>query len=535
MEPAALAGTQSGTSHASALDLRFMVKRFGAVTAVNDVNLAFSAGEVHALLGENGAGKSTLMNLAAGFLAPDQGEIWVGGRQVRFGSPRDALAVGIGMVHQHFRLVDAFTVAENLAIGADDVSPRTSSRQLNKRADLIAEQFGMPVQSARLVGTLSVGEKQRVEILRTLSRGTRVLILDEPTAVLTPEESEGLCENLRQMAAQGTCIIFISHKLKEVLSVADRISVMRKGNLHATVPREGCDVVSLSRMMFDDVSDEFASVALTPYDGARSDVVVVEDLVCSDDRGAAALRGVSFTVRDHEVLGVVGVAGNGQQELEQVITGLRQADSGTVRIGGEPVRDVRSAMSAGLAHIPEDRMGSGLVGSQTIWRNAIMRNYRTAPVTQGGVIRAKVARAYAADLADRVDLSTRDVGVLVQHLSGGNAQKLLVGREFDGDRRAVVAVNPTQGLDVKAATTVRTRLLEARDRGLAVLLISADLDEVLTLSDRVVVIYEGRIVGEFTDAASHRDVIGRYMGGGHLSAESPGTSDSDSGATDDSD
>lgn len=495
------------------LQLRGLVKMFGDLVAVNRVDIDFVPGEVHALLGENGAGKSTLMNLAAGFLTPDAGEIRVDGEPLRFATPKDALAAGVGMVHQHFRLVERFTVAENLAIGDRGVPRLTSSRMLNRRAEEIAERYGMPIQSARPVGTLSVGEKQRVEILRTLSRGARVLILDEPTAVLTPDESEQLCGNLRAMAGEGAAIVFISHKLNEVLAVADRISVMRKGELFATRDRSECDLGTLAKMMFEDARDDSSGIELPDYAGPRRDVLVVSGLRARDDRGVHTVRDIDLVVREHEIVGVVGVAGNGQHELEEVITGLRRPEAGQVTVDGKRVERVRGAMKAGLAHIPEDRLGSGLAAGQPIWRNAIMRNYRRPPVASGVFVRSGQAKTFAQRLVGRVDLSTDDVSTLVQHLSGGNAQKLLVGRELEGDRLAVVAVNPTQGLDVKAARAVRTRLVEAREHGLAVLLISADLDEVLELADRVLVLYEGRMVGEFPRAAIDRDAIGRLMGG----------------------
>lgn len=495
------------------LELRGIEKSFGPVTAVHRLDISFSSGQVHALLGENGAGKSTLMNIAAGFLTPDAGRILLEGQTVQFSAPRDAIAAGIGMIHQHFRLVDKFTVAENLAVGARDVGSSVSARSLRARAQEIAERYGLDIDPGRTVGSLSVGERQRVEILRTLSRGARLLILDEPTAVLTPEESDRLCERLRAFAAEGVTVVFISHKLNEVLSVADSISIMRKGRLHATLPRAECTIDSLARMMFD----EPGVMGQGRPEAIRSEgriVIDVDQLSTKDEHGVATLSAVSFTVHDHEIVGIVGVAGNGQQQLERAVSGLNAAESGSVKIAGRPVRDVDSASRAGLGHVPEDRLGIGLVGAQPIWRNAILRSYRRPPVSQRGVIRSGVAKSLAGQLAARVDLSTQDSSVLVQHLSGGNAQKLLVGRELAGERKALVVVNPTQGLDVKAAAAVRARLVQARDEGLAILLISADLDETLGIADRVLVLYEGRIVGEFTEELVDRDRIGLLMGGG---------------------
>lgn len=497
----------------SVLELRGIEKRFGSVTAVHRLSIEFAVGQVHALLGENGAGKSTLMNIAAGFLTPDAGRIIVDGRPLSFGAPRDAIAMGIGMVHQHFRLVDKFTVAENLAIGARDVGSLTSGRELRERAALIAEQYSLALEPDRVVGSLSVGERQRVEILRTLSRGARVLILDEPTAVLTPEESERLCERLRALAAGGVAVVFISHKLNEVLSVADSISVMRRGRLHATVARQDASIESIARMMFEDVSEASGPRPMA-YPDARADVIVLSSLSMRDERGLPSLQSVSMKVGDHEIVGVVGVAGNGQRALEHVVSGIAEADEGTVTVGDAVVSGVRGAETAGLAHVPEDRLGTGLVGAQPIWRNSILRKYRQGPIRRRGVIRTKLARRFAQDLAAEVDLSTSDVNVLVQHLSGGNAQKLLVGRELSGETKALVVVNPTQGLDVKAAMAVRQRLVDARTSGLAILLITADLDEAIAISDRILVLYEGRIVGEFPRDAADRDRIGLLMGGG---------------------
>ncbi len=495
------------------LELTGIVKRFGDLTAVSSFDIAFTPGQVHALLGENGAGKSTLMNVAAGFLTPDVGKIVVGGQQVRFGSPKDAIDAGIGMVHQHFSLVEQFTVAQNLAIGARDIGRLTSIKELNTRALEIGERYGLGVSPSKVVGSLSVGEKQRVEILRTLSRGAKVLILDEPTAVLIPEESEQLCKNLRAMAAAGATIIFISHKLNEVLSVADHVSVMRGGELVDSRERSKCDLESLAKSMFEDYAVSVEKPRSTAVKSAGEEVMVVRGIRARDDRGAVALKDLSLNVHAHEIVGLVGVAGNGQQELEQIVAGIRKPDGGSVSIHGTQVDNVQDALKAGLGYIPEDRRGTGLVPSQPIWLNSILRVYKMDSVSNGVIIKIGKAKKYARDLAESIDLSTNDVTTLVQHLSGGNAQKLLAGRELSGDKRAVVAVNPTQGLDVKAAAAVRERLLQARDEGMAVLLISADLDEVVLISDRIVVLYEGAVVGEYAAQHADLDEIGRLMGG----------------------
>jgi simple sugar transport system ATP-binding protein len=451
------------------------------------------------------------MNISAGFIAPDTGDILVRGRHVRFRTPKDALVAGIGMVHQHFRLVEQFTVAENLAIGASDIQNLTSSAALNQRATELEQRFGLSLDPTRIVAELSVGEKQRVEIVRTLARGARVLILDEPTAVLTPQESERLSETLRAMASAGTTIVLISHKLNEVLAVADRISVLRQGQLEATLMRQECDVSGLARLMVGRDLPERPRVHQVESTGGE--VLRVEDVEATDERGLQCLKKVNFSVSEREIVAIAGVAGNGQRELEEIVTGLRDADAGSVSVGGARRRGVREFIGAGLAHIPEDRKGMGLVPSQPIWRNAILKNYRRAPISRGPVMRQSEARRFAAGLAAQVNLSTENVGTPVQHLSGGNAQKLLAGRELDGDRRVVVAVNPTQGLDIGAAAAVRSALLGARDRGMGVLLISADLDEVLEIADRILVLYGGEIVGECRAVDAERDDLGLLMGG----------------------
>jgi simple sugar transport system ATP-binding protein len=513
----AVVGHDDGAAGVPAITLRGIRKRFDQVVAVDGVDLAFAPGEVHALLGENGAGKSTLMNIVAGFLAPDTGEIELDGQSVLFRSPRDALAAGIGMVHQHFRLVEQFTVAENLAIGSADAGAKGSRGGLVRWAAEIGERFGLGIEPDKPLWRLSVGEKQRVEILRTLARGAKVLVLDEPTAVLTPPESHALLETVRRMAAEGATIIFISHKLNEVLSVADRITVMRRGQLVQTLPRAECDIPSLARLMVGDAATpEGVSVERTGRPSSGEPALVASGLSAHDERGVLALDDVSLTVARGEIVGVAGVAGNGQKELEEVLAGLRKPTSGTIRVGGRDLvgQSVRRFIEAGVAHIPEDRKGMGLVPSEPIWRNAILKRDREAPIARGPLLRSREAKRVARELAAKVNLSTDNVNTSVGHLSGGNAQKLLAGRELEGDRTVVIAVNPTQGLDVGAIAAVWRQLVAARDRGLGVLLISADLDEVLHLSDRILVQYEGRMVGEFVREDVERDHVGVLMGGG---------------------
>ena len=503
----------------SRLELRGITKTFGDFVAVDDVSLSLHEGEVHAILGENGAGKTTLMNAVAGFLTPDAGTVLLDGKPIHIRVPGDALKVGIGMVHQHFRLIEQLTVAENLVLGSAGGRRVIRERDLVKQAEVLAAPFGFSVDPRKPVWQLSVGEKQRVEILRVLGRGARVLILDEPTAVLSPTEADALCATLRRMAREdGATVVFISHKLQEVLAVSDRITVMRHGKLVQTLRRSSCDPELLVRLM---VGEQRQSEMLSRIEAHRSEsageiALAVRDLKARDDLGLTALAGVSFQLRSGEILGVAGVAGNGQKELEEVLVGLRPPESGVVVIGGTAfgARDAHALRARRVGYIPEDRNGVGLIPTETIWRNAIMKAYRSSPIRRGVMLDRAAAKEYALQLARRVRLSTENTAALVQHLSGGNAQKLLVGRELDGNPTVLVAVSPTQGLDVGAVDGVWEQLIAALDRNVAILLISPDLDEVMAMADRVIVLYEGAIVGEFGRDELDRHAIGLLMTGG---------------------
>jgi simple sugar transport system ATP-binding protein len=494
--------------------LRGLTKRFGELTAVDAVDLELRRGEVHALLGENGAGKTTLMSILAGFLVPDEGQILIDGKPVAFTAPRDAIEMGIGMVHQHFRLVEKFTVAENLALGDREVPQLLDGRILDTRVRDWCEQFGLDIDPEAAIWQLSIGEQQRVEVLRALARGAQLLVLDEPTSVLTPQESDALCRTLREMAAGGKTVVFISHKLNEVMAVADRVTVMRAGRGLQTFERSECNPEMLVQLM---VGKNAPSVRRddVPSGELGRPVIRLNAISALDHRGLEALRDVSLTVHSGEIVGIAGVAGNGQAELADVITGARSPSKGAVTIDGADMarKKPRAFIRQGLAYIPDDRRGTGLVPSQPIWRNAILKSYRDAPISRGVVIDTGRAKRFAEGLAEQVDLSTRDVNTPVEHLSGGNAQKLLAGRELGEGNSAVVAVNPTQGLDVGAAADVARALLAARARGMGVLLISHDLDELLRLSDRIAVLYEGRIAGEFESEQADRKRIGMVMGG----------------------
>jgi simple sugar transport system ATP-binding protein len=491
-----------------------IVKRFGSVTALAGVSLDIRAGEVHALLGENGAGKTTLMKVLGGFLAADEGSITVGGRVVEFSRPKDALACGIGMVHQHFRLVDRFTAAENIALGHDGDEKRLDRRHLKQTAQELMDTYGLVVPLDVPVWQLSLGEQQRVEILRILAGGAQTLILDEPTAVLTPEEADVLGGLLRKLAASGRAVVLISHKIREILEYADRATVLRAGRSVGTVVLRDSSAEQLSAMMFA----EHTTTRPARRPGHTIDdraALTASGISVDGDRGLEAVHDLSLTVRRGEIVGIAGVAGNGQVELAEALVGLRPTSGGTIEVDGKELTgsSPRDFSHAGAAYIPEDRMTMGLSRSDPIWRNAILRCYDQGPIARGPFLRRTVARQHAATLSRQVNLSTDDVYTPVFQLSGGNAQKLLVGREIEAGYNAVVAVNPTQGLDISAVAQVAEMLVAASEAGVGTLLISSELEEVMRLSDRIFVLYEGRFVAEFEGEKADRALIGQLMAG----------------------
>jgi ABC-type uncharacterized transport system ATPase subunit len=476
------------------------------------VDLEVAPGEVHALLGENGAGKSTLSNCFTGLYRPDEGTMSVDGREVEFHSPRDAIDAGIGMVHQHFRLVEPFTVAENIVLGEHGRIRRPAAEA---RVRELGERYGLEVDPSARIWQLSVGQQQRVEIIKALSREARILILDEPTAVLTPQESESLFEVLRRMTAEGRSVIFISHKLDEVRAVADRVTVLRDGRSEGTHEVAGTASRDLARLMVGrDVL--LGSGPVTRSTPAAAEVVLdVADLRADGDRGEAALDGVSLQVHASEILGVCGVSGNGQRELAEVIAGMRPRTGGTVTIAGTALdkADPRSAHRAGLAHVPEDRLHTGLSPSLPIEDNLALTAYRRPPLSWGPFLRRKAIRTRAVDLMATYDVRAPGPATPTRVLSGGNVQKVLLAREFSSDPKVLVAASPTRGLDVGAIETVRELLVTAADQGVGVLLLSEDLDEILSLSDRIAVIYEGRILAVVPRAEADVEELGLLMGG----------------------
>jgi simple sugar transport system ATP-binding protein len=479
---------------APVLSARGIVKRFPGVVANDGVDLDVRRGEVHTVLGENGAGKSTLAAVLSGHYRPDEGELRVDGERVTLHSPRDGLARGIGMVHQHFRLVDRFTVAENIALGDGSQAVVLDTSRLERDVTALGERFGLPIDPRARVGDLSVGERQRVEIVNTLYRGADVLLLDEPTAVLTPREVDVLFATVRALRAAGRAVVFISHKLGEVMEISDRITVMRNGRVTGDVRAADTDARELARMMVG------RDVDLSPRRAPRAPAAPVLRV---------RLDGIELDVRAGELVGVAGVAGNGQLELAETIAGLRTPPAGRVEIGGVDVtgRGARAARRAGLAYVPEDRLGTGLAPSLTIAENLLLTRRR------GFFVNRRRAAAQARDAIERFDIKASGPDAVTRVLSGGNAQRVLLARELAGEPRVLVAAAPTRGLDVGATEAVRELLDAFRARGGAVLLLSEDLDEVLALSDRIVVLYRGRIAHETPGDGADVEQIGYAMAG----------------------
>jgi simple sugar transport system ATP-binding protein len=466
------------------------------VLANDHVDFELRAGEIHALLGENGAGKSTLMNVLAGLYKQDAGSIRVKGNPVEFDSPRDSINAGIGMVHQHFMLVPSQTVTENILLGLGDPRFLMRLNEYDKKVADLGDQFGLKVDPRAKIWQLSVGEQQRVELLKMLYRGANVLIMDEPTAVLAPQEIEGLFQTLRSMVAQGKSVIFISHKLQEVTAIADRVTVLRRGRLTASgVSTEGVTRQELARLMVGREVVFFVDKKPKP---AGDVILEVKDVHAENDKGLPALRGLSLNVRSGEIVGLAGVAGNGQNVLSEVITGMRRCIRGEVILNNEKIsnRDTLYGIQHGLSYVPEDRTHVGSAPNLSVTDNVIMKNYRKPPISRGSMLDMNAATSFAKELKQAYDIIVPTVSTPVRLLSGGNLQRVILAREISGHPNFIVAVQPTRGLDVGAIEGVHRLLLTQREAGAAVLLISEELEELLSLSDRVYVIYEGKIMGE---------------------------------------
>ncbi len=502
------------------IELRRIVKRFPGVLANDQVNLDVRAGEVHALLGENGAGKTTLMRILYGLYQPDEGEILLDGRPVRIHSPADSISLGIGMIHQHFMLVPTLTVAENIALGL------SSSRGLLLDTDRVAERvrqlaaaYRLQVDPQALVWQLSVGEQQRVEILKALYRGARVLILDEPTAVLTPQEVDDLFRTLRQMAEEGHLLIFISHKLHEVLTISDRVTVLRDGRVVQTLPTAETDRAALARLM---VGREVLLRVDHPPIEAGAPRLRLEEVWADGDRGVPAVRGVTLEVRAGEIVGLAGVSGNGQRELAEVIAGLRRTTRGRQWVGGQPVDawDPERRIAGGLAYIPEERMRDGVIRELSVEENLMMEDHGRPPFARGLFLSFPEIARHVDRLVGDFEIKTPSRNTPLSNLSGGNIQKLILARALARRPSVLIAAQPTRGVDIGSTEYIHRRLVEQREAGTATLLISEDLDEVRNLSDRVAVMFEGRIMGVLPRAEASVERLGLMMAGVPLSEAS---------------
>jgi ABC-type uncharacterized transport system ATPase subunit len=499
---------------APVLELRGITKRFPGIVANDHVDFDLRRGEVHALLGENGAGKSTLMNILYGLYHPDEGEILVGGKPVAITSPKHAIELGIGMVHQHFMLIPVMTVAENIVLATE---PKRAGILLDydaaaRRVSELSERFGLAVDPRQRIENISVGQQQRVEILKALYRGADVLILDEPTAVLTPQEAGELFEIVRNLKGQGTSIIFISHKLHEVTEIADRVTVLRRGKMVETLPAAGATEEQLARLMVG--REVLLRVDKKPAEPGEP-LLEVHDLEVQDDRGLPAVRGASLSVRRGEIVGLAGVDGNGQSELIDAIAGLRHPAGGRVLLGGHDVTGAtaKKVLDLGLGHIPQDRQRRGLILEFSLAENIALHDYDKEPDSKFGWLRPGVLVERAGRLLKQFDVRGGGPATRASALSGGNQQKVVLAREIERDPRVLIAAQPTRGLDVGAIEFVHRRLVEERDEGRAVLLVSLELEEILSLSDRILVIYEGRIVGEYSPDVTEEE-LGIAMTGG---------------------
>lgn len=497
----------------SVLEIRGVSKRFPGVLANDHVDFDLKKGEIHALLGENGAGKTTLMNVLYGLYAPDDGHILREGKEVHFHSPKDAIALGIGMVHQHFMLIPVFTVTENIMLGSETIrNGRLDRKFVSQQVRELSSQYGLDINPEALVQDLPVGVQQRVEIVKALYRKADILILDEPTAVLTPQEVEDLIRIMRELTSRGVSIIFITHKLKEVLAIADRITVMRGGKVVGSAVPSETDEARLASMMVG--REVILTVDKAPAKPAE-DVLIVHDLVVTDQRGLTAVQNVSFTVRAGEVLGIAGVQGNGQTELAEALTGLRPAKSGQVTLEGSDVtgKPSRPMIEIGLSHIPEDRQKHGLVMSYPIMDNLVLCTYYRPPFGVNFVIRNQAVDANARKLVKDFDVRTPSAFVATSTLSGGNQQKVIVARELSRPVHLLIANQPTRGLDVGSIEYIHSQIIKIRDQGAGVLLLSAELDEIMALSDRIAVMYRGQIVRVVNAGDVTKEQLGLMMAG----------------------
>ncbi|MBI5302300.1 MAG: ABC transporter ATP-binding protein [Chloroflexi bacterium] len=494
------------------VELRGITKRFPGVLANDRVSFDVRAGEIHALLGENGAGKSTLMKILYGLYKPDEGEVLINGAPIKIKSPTDALRQGIGMVHQHFQLVPPFTVAENIALGlASSREPMTDLDKVSARIRDLASQYGLNVDPHALVWQLAVGQQQRVEILKALYRDAAVLILDEPTAVLTPQEVDELFGTLKKLTDTGHALIFISHKLHEVMQISHRVTVLRDGRVVGTVATKNTTQKELARMM---VGRDVVTAWDKPQVTANANVLQVRGLTALSDKGLPAVKNLALDVCAGEIVAIAGVSGNGQRELAETIAGLRRAENGTVVVNGRDLTNHAPAeiIAASVAFIPEERMTMGVIRDFTVQENAILETHADAPLARATFFDFGKIQAHAATLVREYDVKTPTLDTPVKALSGGNIQKLIMARELTRQPKLLIAAQPTRGVDIGATEYIHKRLIEQRNQGTAILLISEDLDEVLALADRIAVMYEGEIVG-IVPPTTPVDELGLMMAG----------------------
>lgn len=503
-------------AHENVIEMREITKVFGEFVANDKINLELRKGEIHALLGENGAGKSTLMNMLAGLLEPTSGEIVVNGQVVKLDSPSKAASLGIGMVHQHFMLVEAFTVAENIILGSELTKNGVLDITRATREILeLSERYGLAVDPSAKVADISVGAQQRVEILKTLYRGADILIFDEPTAVLTPSEIDELMAIMKNLVKEGKSIILITHKLDEIRAVSDRVTVIRRGKSIETVEIAGATNADLAEMMVGR-SVSFKTVKQAPQ--PKEVVLSIKDLVVNENRGVPAVKNLSLDVRAGEIVGIAGIDGNGQSELIQAITGLRKIESGSVELKGQSIVGLhpRQITELSVGHVPEDRHRDGLVLEMMISENIALQTYYKEPLSKKGILNYTNIIDYAKKLMQEFDVRAASEIVSASALSGGNQQKAIIAREIDRNPDLLIVSQPTRGLDVGAIEYIHKRLIQERDNGKAVLVVSFELDEILNVSDRIAVIHDGKIQGIVTPETTNKQELGVLMAGGEL-------------------
>lgn len=506
-------------AHENVIEMRDITKVFGGFVANDKINLHLRKGEIHALLGENGAGKSTLMNMLAGLLEPTSGEIAVNGQVVNLDSPSKAASLGIGMVHQHFMLVEAFTVAENIILGSELTKNGVLDiAGASKEIKALSECYGLAVDPSAKVADISVGAQQRVEILKTLYRGADILIFDEPTAVLTPSEIDELMAIMKNLVKEGKSIILITHKLDEIRAVSDRVTVIRRGKSIETVEIAGATNVDLAEMMVGrSVSFKTEKQASKP----KEVVLSIKDLVVNENRGVPAVKNLSLDVRAGEIVGIAGIDGNGQSELIQAITGLRKVESGSIELKGDSIVGLhpRQITELSVGHVPEDRHRDGLILEMMISENIALQTYYKEPHSKNGILNYSNITSYAKKLMEEFDVRAASELVPAAALSGGNQQKAIIAREIDRDPDLLIVSQPTRGLDVGAIEYIHKRLIEERDNGKAVLVVSFELDEILNVSDRIAVIHDGKIQGIVSPETTNKQGLGVLMAGGNLGKE----------------